>query len=75
MDESLYRDFSDFCEEVYVPPSALFAAFAAKTVRDQKVPFEITADSFYSQENQQRIAIAIQQLENGQGAVHELIEA
>jgi DNA-damage-inducible protein J len=74
MDEDLYRDFSRFCEEVYLPPSALFSSFAARTVREQRIPFDIGIDPFYSAANQARIKASIDQLERGEGTVHELIE-
>jgi DNA-damage-inducible protein J len=74
MDKDLYRDFSQFCEEVYLSPSALFSSFAARTVREQRIPFDIAVDPFYSATNQARIKASIDQLERGEGTVHELIE-
>ncbi|MDR1184714.1 MAG: type II toxin-antitoxin system RelB/DinJ family antitoxin [Coriobacteriales bacterium] len=75
MDEKLYEQFVEFSEKIYVPVSALVSAFAAKTVSEQRVPFDLAIDPFYDAENQKRIRIAIEQLEAGKGKVHELIEA
>ncbi len=75
MDEDLYREFSEFADRVYIPVSALVSSFAATTVREQRVPFELAVDPFYAPANQVRIAAAIDQLERGEGTVHDLIEA
>jgi DNA-damage-inducible protein J len=74
IDEDLYHNFKQFCDAVYIPPSALFSAFAAKTVKEQKIPFEIERDPFYSESNMAILKESIRQLENGEGVVHELIE-
>ena len=74
IDEKLYDQFVEFSERVYIPPSALFAAFAAKTVSEQRIPFDITADPFYSPDNLRHLLKSIEQLEAGKGTVHELIE-
>jgi DNA-damage-inducible protein J len=75
IDEELYEQFTEFSERAYVPVSVLFSAFAAKTVSEQRVPFELSIDPFYDAKNQERIREAIKQLESGKGTVHELIEA
>ncbi|MDR0592177.1 MAG: hypothetical protein LBG60_02735 [Bifidobacteriaceae bacterium] len=75
MDEDLYRDFAKFAADVHIPVSALVASFAATTVKRRRIPFEITPDPFYSLANQERIARAIDRLEAGQGAEHDLLEA
>ncbi|WP_010012534.1 type II toxin-antitoxin system RelB/DinJ family antitoxin [Loigolactobacillus coryniformis] len=47
--------------------------FAKTLVKEQKFPFEITADPFYSAENQAYLKKAIAALESKQGETHELI--
>ncbi|MDR1088488.1 MAG: type II toxin-antitoxin system RelB/DinJ family antitoxin [Coriobacteriales bacterium] len=74
MDEELYEQFSEFSQQIYVPVSALVSAFAAKTVSEQRVPFDLSIDPFYNAENLRRIQAAIEQLEAGKGNVHELVE-
>lgn len=73
IDEELYGNFVEFCEEVYIPPSALFSAFAAKTVRDQRIPFEVASDPFYSRINQERLNMSIEKAEAGFLLSHEPI--
>ena len=74
IDEELYGNFVEFCEEVYIPPSALFSAFAAKTVRDQRIPFEVASNPFYSKTNQERLNESIQKAEAGLLLSHDPID-
>lgn len=48
--------------------------FTKAVVRQNKIPFEITADPFYSEENQRHLSKAIADLEAGKGQIHELAE-
>ena len=48
--------------------------FAKKAVKEQKIPFEITAYPFYSTANIKRLEKAIADLEKGKGTKHDLIE-
>lgn len=45
-----------------------------KAVKEQKIPFEITAYPFYSTANIKRLEKAIADLEKGKGTKHDLIE-
>ena len=40
----------------------------------ERIPFEITADLFYSSANKKRLEKAVKDLDNGKGKKHELIE-
>lgn len=53
-----------------------FCVFAKAAVRQNKIPFEISAenDPFFSKENQKRLINAITDLESGKGKVRDLIE-
>lgn len=74
MEESLKRDFDKFCSDVGMSMTTAICIFAKKTVKEQKIPFEITADPFYSSENIKRLEKAISDLNNNKGAKHELME-
>lgn len=43
-------------------------------VNEGKIPFEIQSDPFYSAENQKSLRKSINQLENGKGKQHNLID-
>ena len=52
-----------------------FCVFAKKAVREQRIPFEITAeDPFYNTANIKRLKKAIKDAENGKVTVHDIIE-
>lgn len=74
MEESLKRDFDKFCSDVGMSMTTAICIFAKKTVKEQKIPFEITADPFYSSENIKRLEKAINDLNNNKGTKHELME-
>ena len=77
MDNQLKKQFEIFCASVGLTMSGAFNVFAKAAVRQQKIPFEITAetDPFYNEYNMKVLAESINQLEEGKGVEHELIEA
>lgn len=75
MDKQLKNQFDKFCQDVGMSMTTAICIFAKKTVREQKIPFEITAsDPFYSEENIERLEKAIADLKAGNGTQHEIIE-
>lgn len=75
MDSQLKEQFDKFCSEIGMSMTTAFCVFAKKAVREQKIPFEITAeDPFYSEENMKRLKKAIADLEKGKGTQHEIVE-
>lgn len=75
IDEDLKKQFESFCNNVGMTMTTAFCVFAKATVRQQKIPFEISADPFYSDENMARLKKAVDDLNEGKGTKHELIEA
>ena len=75
MDEDLKKQFDKFCSDIGMTMTTAICVFAKKAVREQRIPFEITAeDPFYSAANMKRLQKAIQDVENGKLTVHDLIE-
>lgn len=75
MDEELKKQFDKFCSDVGMTMTTAICVFAKKTVREQRIPFEITAeDPFYSDKNIERLTKAIADLNNGKGTQHEIME-
>ena len=48
--------------------------FARKVVRENRIPFEVNADPFYSESNMTFLRNAVKALNNGEGTAHDLIE-
>lgn len=75
MDKQLKEQFDKFCSDIGMTMTTAFCVFAKKAVREQKIPFEITADDpFYSPANIERLKKAIKDTENGKLITHDLIE-
>ena len=74
IDEELKKQFDKFCSDVGMTMTTAFCIFAKKAVKEQRIPFEISADPFYSTANMERLEKAIKDAENGKVTVHELIE-
>lgn len=76
MDENLKKQFDAFCSEIGMSMTTAFCVFAKTAVRQNRIPFEISAESdpFYSEANQARLRKSIADLNAGKGKIHELIE-
>ena len=75
MDKQLKEQFDKFCSDIGMSMTTAFCVFAKKTVREQRIPFEITAeDPFYSKSNIERLKKAIKDLDEQKGVEHEIIE-
>lgn len=67
--------FLAFCDSVGLTSSAAINLFVKAVNREHRIPFEIKVeDPFYSTSNQLHLMRSIQQLRDGNGTVHELIE-
>lgn len=75
MDEKLKKQAEKLFEDMGLNMTTAFTIFTKAVVRQNKIPFEICADPFYSEENQWHLQKAIADLEAGKGQIHELIEA
>ena len=76
MDEDVKRRFDAFCAEVGMNASVAVNIFAKAVLREQRIPFEISAaeDPFYSEANQRHLRKAAAALDAGLGTRHELME-
>lgn len=74
IDEDLKKQFEKFCSDTGMTMTTAFNIFVKKAVKEQRIPFEITADPFYSTANMERLGKAIKDAEEGKLTVHELVE-
>lgn len=67
MDENLKKQFEAFCSEIGMNMTTAFCVFAKTAVRQNRIPFEISAESdpFYSEVNQARLRKAVADLNAG----------
>ena len=74
IDEELKKQFEQFCSDTGMTMTTAFNIFVKKAVKEQRIPFEITADPFYSAANMERLEKAVKDIEKGKITVHDLIE-
>ena len=66
--------FERFCEQAGMNASVAVNMFVKNVVREQRLPFEVETDPFFSRANMERLEKSVQQLREGRGVEHELLE-
>ena len=76
MDEELKKNMEETCKKMGLTMTAAFTMFATKVTNEQRIPFEIVADPFYSETNMKRLRESIAAVESGEASLkeHDLIE-
>lgn len=76
MDEDLKRRMEATCKEMGMSMTAAFTIFATKVAREHRIPFEISADPFYSESNMAYLARIANEVNTGKAVLkeHDLIE-
>lgn len=72
MDDSLKSDFDKVCNELGLSMTTAITVLAKKMTREKRLPFEVSVDPFYSEENLARLRRSIAQMESTGGTVHEV---
>ena len=76
MDEKLKKQVEILFEDMGLNMTTAITMFAKAVVRQNKIPFEITADPFYSESNLKMLEQRIADIESGKSIPkkHDLIE-
>ena len=74
MDVDLKKQAETLFEDMGLTMTTAITLFAKAVVRQNKIPFEITADPFYSESNMARLRESIANLNAGKGIERDLIE-
>lgn len=72
LDADVKKSMEQACSELGLSMSAAFTVFAKKVGREKRIPFEISVDPFYSEENMARLKKSIADLNAGKGTMHEV---
>ena len=59
-------------EQIVLSLSAAINIYLKKLGRERRIPFEVSADPFYSEENLSRLKKSIAQMEKTGGTIHEV---
>lgn len=74
MNDETKMAFEGFCESVGLTVSAAVNMFAKITLRQNRIPFEVEGDPFWSEENLDRLRESIQHAREGKLTKHEISE-
>ena len=76
LDEEVKKRKERACTEMGLSMSAAFTMFAKKVSTEYRIPFEVSADPFYSESNLQHLESVMQDVKAGKArfAEHDLIE-
>ena len=74
MDRKQKAEMEQVCREMGMTMTTAFNIFAQRVIRERKIPFEVSADPFYSEKNMKRLEESIQQLEEGKVVVKTMEE-
>lgn len=73
MDGEVKKEMEQACKEMGLTLTSAFNMFAAKVAREKRIPFDVTADPFYSEENMKHLRNAVKALNEGKGIEHNLL--
>ena len=74
MDENLKKSMEKVCADMGLSMTTAFTIFAKTVSREKRIPFEVTADPFYSESSLAHLRRGIAALNSGKGVEHEPIE-
>lgn len=69
MDEELKKSFDKICNDLGINMSIAITILAKKMIREQRIPFEVSVDPFYTRENAEALRNSREQLERGKTVV------
>ena len=62
------------CNDMGLSMTAAFTIFAKTVTREKRIPFEVSADPFYSESNLKHLQRVVAELNAGKSVEHEIIE-
>jgi len=74
LDSELKKSMEEACKEMGISITTAFKIFATKVGRERKIPFEVSADPFYSEENMAHLRKAVAALNAGEGLIEKTME-
>ena len=76
LDSDVKKSMEQACSDMGLSMSAAFTIFAKKVGRERRIPFEVSADPFYSESNMRYLEGIARDIREGKAhfAEHELIE-
>lgn len=72
VDDNLKSSAERTFNDIGLSMSTAINIFLKTVVRENRIPFELSADPFYSEENMARLKKSIADLDAGKGTIHEV---
>lgn len=74
IDKDTKRAFDKFCDDVGMNTSTAISIFIKTVLRENRIPFDISNDPFYSVSNIEHLKRGITAINQGKGKEHNLID-
>jgi len=74
MDKDLKKSMEHTCRTLGMNMTTAFTIFAKKVSREQRIPFDVSIDNFYSKQNMAAIDEAAGQIEQGRVVIKTIDE-
>lgn len=76
IDEKIKKNAEKVCSDIGISMSAAITIYLKKLANERRIPFELSADPFYSEENIRYLNKVIDDVESGRSILkkHDLIE-
>ena len=76
MEEELKKNMERICQEMGMSMTTAFTIFAKKVTKERRIPFEISADPFYSESNMKHLEAVVANIDAGRANLveHDLLE-
>lgn len=72
IDDDVKKKAEQVCSDIGMSLSTAINIYLKKLGRENRIPFELSVDPFYSSENMARLRESITQMETTGGTVHEV---
>ncbi|MDD2957261.1 MAG: type II toxin-antitoxin system RelB/DinJ family antitoxin [Lachnospiraceae bacterium] len=72
IDDDVKKSAEKACADIGISMSTAINIYLKKLGRERRIPFEVSADPFYSDENMMRLRASIEQMEASGGTIHEV---
>ena len=72
IEDDVKRKAEQACADIGMSLSTAINIYLKKLGRERRIPFEVAADPFYSEENMSRLRKSVAQMEATGGIIHEV---
>ena len=72
IEDDVKKKAEEVCADIGLSLSAAINIYLKKLGREHRIPFEVSADPFYSAENIDRLRKSVEQMESTGGTIHEV---